>query len=120
MKESNTGLAPPHLWDIMADKQRMEGEQPLQVARCTKIIKSDEGEDKSKYVINLKQIAKFVVALGEKVSPTDIEEAMRVGVDRTKYEIQLPLPPKIDPSVTMMTVEDKPDVTYGDVGGCKG
>lgn len=103
----------------MADKQRMEEEQPLQVARCTKIIKSDEGEDKSKYVINLKQIAKYVVALGEKVSPTDIEEAMRVGVDRTKYEIQLPLPPKIDPSVTMMTVEEKPDVTYSDVGGCK-
>lgn len=119
VKESNTGLAPPHLWDIMADKQRMEEEQPLQVARCTKIIKSDEGEDKSKYVVNLKQIAKFVVALGEKVSPTDIEEAMRVGVDRTKYEIQLPLPPKIDPSVTMMTVEEKPDVTYSDVGGCK-
>ncbi|CDR39348.1 CYFA0S03e02366g1_1 [Cyberlindnera fabianii] len=119
VKESNTGLAPPHLWDVMADKQRMEEEQPLQVARCTKIIKSDEGEDKSKYVINIKQIAKFVVALGEKVSPTDIEEAMRVGVDRTKYEILLPLPPKIDPSVTMMTVEEKPDVTYSDIGGCK-
>jgi 26S proteasome regulatory subunit T1 len=29
------------------------------------------------------------------------------------------LPPKIDPSVTMMTVEEKPDVTYNDVGGCK-
>jgi len=29
----------------------------------------------------------------------------------------LPLPPKIDPSVTMMTVEDKPDVTYQDIGG---
>ena len=40
-------------------------------------------------------------------------------MDRNKYEILLPLPPKIDPSVTMMTVEDKPDVTYGDVGGCK-
>ncbi|KAH3684674.1 hypothetical protein WICPIJ_004361 [Wickerhamomyces pijperi] len=119
VKESNTGLAPPHLWDVMADKQRMEEEQPLQVARCTKIIKTNEGEDKSKYVINIKQIAKFVVALGEKVSPTDIEEAMRVGVDRTKYEIQLPLPPKIDPSVTMMTVEEKPDVTYSDIGGCK-
>jgi 26S proteasome regulatory subunit T1 len=118
IKESNTGLAPPHLWDVMADKQNMES-QPLQVARCTKIIKSDEGEDKSKYVINIKQIAKFVVALGQNVSPTDIEEAMRVGVDRTKYEIQLPLPPKIDPSVTMMTVEEKPDVTYSDIGGCK-
>jgi SpoVK/Ycf46/Vps4 family AAA+-type ATPase len=53
------------------------------------------------------------------VSPTDIEEGMRVGVDRQKYSIQLPLPPKIDPSVTMMQVEDKPDVTYSDVGGCK-
>ena len=44
---------------------------------------------------------------------------MRVGVDRQKYQIHIPLPPKIDPSVTMMTVEEKPDVTYSDVGGSK-
>ena len=31
----------------------------------------------------------------------------------------MPLPPKIDPSVTMMQVEERPDVTYADVGGCK-
>merc|ERR1712176_356632 len=61
----------------------------------------------------------FVVGLGEKVAPTDIEEGMRVGVDRAKYSIQIPLPPKIDPTVSLMTVEDKPDVTYADVGGCK-
>ncbi len=122
IKESDTGLSSPHLWDVKADKQRMGEEQPLQVARCTKIVESnndDGGDGKSKYVINIKQIAKFVVGLGERVSPTDIEEGMRVGVDRNKYEIQLPLPPKIDPSVTMMTVEEKPDVTYGDIGGCK-
>ncbi len=41
------------------------------------------------------------------------------SVDRTKYQIQIPLPPKIDPTVTMMTVEEKPDVTYADIGGCK-
>ena len=41
----------------------------------------------------------------------------RVGVERQKYTIQIPLPPRIDPSVTMMTVEEKPDVTYDDVGG---
>ena len=41
------------------------------------------------------------------------------SVDRNKYQIQIPLPPKIDPSVTMMQVEEKPDVTYSDVGGCK-
>jgi len=78
VKESDTGLAAPNLWDIPADKQRMQEEQPLQVARCTKIIQSTDDEA-SKYVINVKQIAKFVVELGERVSPTDIEEGMRVG-----------------------------------------
>ena len=78
-QESDTGLAPPHLWDVAADRQRMAEEQPLQVARCTKIIQDEKDADKSKYVINVKQIAKFVVNLGERVSPTDIEEGMRVG-----------------------------------------
>jgi 26S proteasome regulatory subunit T1 len=117
IKESDTGLAPPSRWDLVSDKQMMQEEQPLQVARCTKII--NPNTEDAKYVINVKQIAKFVVGLGDKVAPTDIEEGMRVGVDRTKYQIQIPLPPKIDPSVTMMTVEEKPDVTYSDIGGSK-
>ncbi|KAF8343857.1 uncharacterized protein EI90DRAFT_2901444, partial [Cantharellus anzutake] len=139
IKESDTGLAPPNLWDIAADKQRMSEDQPLPVARCTKIIRMDPekaaraaamnrpgaeqgqkgADEEDQYVINIKQIAKFVVCLGERVAPTDVEEGMRVGVDRNKYQIQIPLPPKIDPSVTMMQVEDKPDITYSDVGGCK-
>ncbi|KAK4053842.1 26S proteasome regulatory subunit 7 [Microbotryomycetes sp. JL201] len=136
VKESDTGLAPPNLWDLPADKQRMGEEHPLQVARCTKIIRLPTGPDappppqlapgqkpnadeQDKYVINVKQIAKFVVGLGDRVAPTDIEEGMRVGVDRTDYKIQIPLPPRIDASVTMMQVEEKPDVTYSDVGGCK-
>jgi hypothetical protein len=54
-------------------------------------------------------MAKYVVGLADRVSPTDIEEGMRVGVDRqNKFQIHIPLPPKIDPSVTMMTVEEKP------------
>jgi len=185
VKESETGLAPPNLWDIPADKQRMGEEHPLQVARCTKIIpgsitlaaqaaaqaqanaaaaagdssststsstdpssapsqppapaagptrgglgglagalggggdRKPNADEEDKYVINVKQIAKFVVGLGDKVASTDIEEGMRVGVTREKYQIQIPLPPKIDASVTMMQVEEKPDVTYSDVGGCK-
>eukprot|EP00635_Sarcinochrysidales_sp_CCMP3193_P007477 CAMPEP_0118889774 /NCGR_PEP_ID=MMETSP1166-20130328/540_1 /TAXON_ID=1104430 /ORGANISM="Chrysoreinhardia sp, Strain CCMP3193" /LENGTH=439 /DNA_ID=CAMNT_0006828369 /DNA_START=19 /DNA_END=1338 /DNA_ORIENTATION=+ len=117
IKESDTGLCIPSQWDLVSDKQMMQEEQPLQVARCTKVI--EEQAEESKYVINVKQIAKFVVGLGEKVAPTDVEEGMRVGVDRTKYAIQIPLPPKIDPTVSLMTVEDKPDVTYDDVGGAK-
>jgi len=144
IKESDTGLSPPSMWDLVGDKQMMNDEAPLQVARCTKIITGDSEADGSgdgsgagssgsglssamnlsnpsgnKYVINIKQIAKFVVGLGDKVAPTDIEEGMRVGVDRSKYSIQIPLPPKIDPTVSLMTVEDKPDVTYDDVGGAK-
>ena len=117
VKESDTGLSPPSMWDVTQDKEMMQSEQPLQVARCTKILNA--GQDDAKYMINVKQIAKFVVGLGDKVAPPDIEEGMRVGVDRTKYQIQLPLPPKIDPTVTMMQVEEKPDVTYNDVGGSK-
>jgi len=117
IKESDTGLAQPAMWDLAADKQTLHSEQPLQVARCTKIINADS--DDPKYIINVKQFAKFVVDLGEQVAPTDIEEGMRVGVDRNKYQIHIPLPPKIDPTVTMMQVEEKPDVTYSDVGGCK-
>merc|ERR1712048_1276749 len=86
----------------------------------TKII--DPGTENTKYIIKIREFAKFVVGLGDKVSATDIEEGMRVGVDTShggKYRIQIPLPPKIDPSVTMMTVEEKPDVTYNDVGGAK-
>jgi len=136
IKESDTGLSPPSMWDLVSDKQMMSEEAPLQVARCTKIITESDtpssgsggsgsssnnnaAQQPNKYVINVKQIAKFVVGLGEKVAPTDIEEGMRVGVDRSKYSIQIPLPPKIDPTVSLMTVEDKPDVTYDDVGGAK-
>ncbi|XP_071841108.1 26S proteasome regulatory subunit 7 [Apostichopus japonicus] len=117
IKESDTGLANPALWDLQADKQALTQEQPLQVARCTKILNADT--DDAKYIINVKQFAKFVVDLHDTVAPTDIEEGMRVGVDRNKYQIHIPLPPKIDPTVTMMQVEEKPDVTYSDIGGCK-
>ncbi|KAJ1618064.1 hypothetical protein T492DRAFT_468651 [Pavlovales sp. CCMP2436] len=79
-------------WDLVQDKQMMQEEQPLQVARCTKII--NPNTEDAKYVINVRQIAKFVVGLGDRVAPTDIEEGMRVGVDRNKYQIQIPLPPK--------------------------
>ncbi len=33
IKESDTGLAVPGLWDIQADKQALQTEEPLQVRR---------------------------------------------------------------------------------------
>ncbi|XP_038972259.1 pre-mRNA-splicing factor ATP-dependent RNA helicase DEAH10 isoform X2 [Phoenix dactylifera] len=58
----------------------MQEEQHLEAARCTEIVNPNTKD--AKYVINVKQIAKFVVGLGDKVSPTDIEEGMRVGRQR--------------------------------------
>lgn len=92
-------------------------EHPLIVARVNKII--NPGTEDASYLIHIRQMAKYVVGLGEKVAPTDIEESMRVGVELEKHRIQLPLPPKIDATVTMMEVEEKPDITYNDVGGAK-
>lgn len=94
------------MWDLVADKQMMQSEKPLHVAMCNKIFESpDEGDSSLRYVIHLQQvrcakqlcswglirsqIAKFVVELGENVAPTDIEEGMRVGVDRTKHSIEV-------------------------------
>jgi 26S proteasome regulatory subunit T1 len=107
VKESDTGLASPNLWDLAADRQRMGEEHPLQVARCTKIIPLDPkaaeaakavnpigaaqgqkgADEQDKYVINIKQIAKFVVGLGDRVAATDIEEGMRVGQVAFCYKI---------------------------------
>lgn len=47
------------------------------MARCTKIIDADS--EHPKYVIHVKQFAKFVVNLHKNLAPTDVEEGMRVG-----------------------------------------
>lgn len=119
VKESETGLAPANLWDLNGDVQTMKSKNPLHVSRCTRII--DKGTDNAKYVISIRDYAKYVVKLGDNIAPEYIEEGMRVGVlhDISKIQIEIPLPPRIDPSVSMMQVEEKPDVTYADVGGVK-
>ena len=116
IRESETGLALPSNWVISQDKMAL-GEDSLMVGRITKIL--DKDTDHTRYIIHIRQNAKYVVDLNDQLSPTDVEEGMRVGVDKKKYRISLPLPPKIDPSVSLMTVEERPDVTYNDIGGYK-
>ena len=117
IQESDTGLSHPSEWFLLKDTKMIQGEQPLIVCKCTQIL--NKGTNDAKYLIHIHAIARYVVGLHEKVAPSDIEEGMRVGVERSKYAIHLPLPAHIDSLVTMMQVEDKPDITYNDVGGCK-
>jgi len=46
IKESDTGLSMPSMWDLPADKQALQEEQPLQVARCTKIMNPNTDDAK--------------------------------------------------------------------------
>ena len=116
IQESECGLSSPEFWDLEQDQAALQQDKSLLVARCNTIINGDQTS--SRYMIDIKARGKYVVNLHEDVAPTDIEEGMRIGVDKAKYQICLPLPPKIDPTVTLMQVEEKPDVTYGDIGGC--
>ncbi|KAH0786913.1 26S protease regulatory subunit 7 A [Histomonas meleagridis] len=116
VRESDTGLAPMNQWDFDGDRNMLATEEPLNVAQCEKALPPND--EKQRYIISISHVAKFVVGLGKNVAPSDITEGSRVGVDRRRYAIQLPLQPRIDPIVTMMQVEEKPDVTYTDVGGC--
>lgn len=113
LREVETGLAPPHLWDLNGDRKRQEETQVLQVARLNKIISED------KYMISLRQMAKFIVTKNQNVDHNMLYDGMRIGVDRAKYQIRMPLPKKIDAAVTLMQVEEKPDITYNDIGGLK-
>ncbi|KAG5859393.1 proteasome subunit P45-like protein [Encephalitozoon hellem] len=115
-KEVETGLAPPMCWDLLGDRNRIQSEPNLQVARVCKVL---DGYQEPRYMIGIKMIAKFIVGKGKRVDGSLIQEGMRVGVDRNKYQIILPLPRKIDASVTLMQVEERPDVTYNDIGGCR-
>ena len=117
VREAETGVALPSNWIIDADRKAI-GEDSLMVGRLNKIIEETD-PPKKKYVTHIRQQAKYIVDLDPDLSPNDVEEGMRVGVEKKKYRIKLPLPPKIDPSVSLMTVEDKPDVKYEDIGGYK-
>ncbi|XP_008472582.1 26S proteasome regulatory subunit 7 [Diaphorina citri] len=130
IKESDTGLAPPALWDLTADKQTLQNEQPLQEKTEAEVQitddKFDTNEAKCKpstdrnnelnhgdHLCILASSSGFLgrtSGSGSTMSSSDINSCRK---------IHIPLPPKIDPTVTMMQVEEKPDVTYSDIGGCK-
>ena len=116
-KEVETGLAPPYTWDLDRDRRTLNQNQPLQVAKVVKTISDDPAE--YKYMISIKQMAKFIVGKGKYIEHAEVYDGMRIGVDRLKYALTMPLPRKIDASVTLMQVEEKPEVTYDDIGGCQ-
>ena len=71
-----------------------------------------------RYVVNVPNDAKYVVGLHETLSPVDVSEGQRVGLDRAKLAIRTPLPVRLDACVGAMEVVDRPETTFADIGGC--
>ncbi|KAG7591983.1 ATPase AAA-type core [Arabidopsis thaliana x Arabidopsis arenosa] len=117
VEESDMGLAPRSQWDLIGDEEMLDEEQNLRVFTCTAIL-NPNSED-ARYVIQTKNSRKYVASLSSSLSPTDVEEGMRVGVC-PEFKIMMPLPPRFGYTTKMFIVEDTPDVTYNDIGGCTG
>lgn len=92
VKESDTGLCHPSQWDLANDEMTIKQEQSLLIARCNKILSTTP---KPTYMISIRQVAKYVVGLDEQLAPTDIEESMRIGVDKSRFSIKVTLQIKI-------------------------
>ncbi|CBK21168.2 uncharacterized protein [Blastocystis hominis] len=114
-KESDTGLAPPSQWNLDQDSKRAKGKSYM-IAQCVQAITTEKKEPA--FVIQIPQFAKFVSGLDKNVSSVDIEVGKRVAVSQDHYTIAKSLDNAIDSSVSNMEIEEKPDVTYDDVGGC--
>ena len=71
IRESDTGLSLPSNWVLEQDKQTLQ-EDSLYVGRLTKIM--DPNTDHSRYIVHIKQMAKYVVDLDQNLSATDVEE----------------------------------------------
>ena len=65
----------PSNWVIEQDKQGLK-EDSLMIGRITKIL--DPNTDHTRYIVRIRRQSKFLVELKEELSPTDVEEGMRV------------------------------------------
>jgi 26S proteasome regulatory subunit T1 len=102
VKESDTGLASPNLWDLAMDRQRMGEGHLLQVARCTKIIPVDSRAAEAARAVNpagavqgqkgadkqdkYQAIAKLVVGLGGELLQQILKRVCELGEFTTFFQ----------------------------------
>ena len=89
----------------------------LQVGQVTKRVKCGDG--RTRWVVSVKANVKLVVEQDPQAAAAgeEVEEGSRVGLGGERKQIRLVLPRRVDGQVALMSVEEKPDVTYADVGG---
>jgi 26S proteasome regulatory subunit T1 len=118
-RENAFGLVSSSTWD---KKQAASSVVFLfeYVGHVTKILPPPtKPEERQHYIISFRHSSKYVVEGGKELDPSDITEGCRVACQQRDLTIEHALPPSVDPLVATMEIQDKPDVTYADVGGCK-
>ena len=84
---------------------------PLVIATVTEVI--DEG----KVVVKSSTGPHFVIGYSRFMDDKDLEPGARVALNQQTFSIVNVLPSEKDPIVTGMEVEEKPDVSYTQIGG---
>ncbi|MEN6329001.1 MAG: proteasome-activating nucleotidase [Methanobacteriaceae archaeon] len=84
---------------------------PLVIATVTEVL--DEG----KVVVKSSTGPHFVIGYSRFMDDKDLEPGARVALNQQTFSIVNVLPSEKDPIVTGMEVEEKPEVSYGQIGG---
>ncbi len=84
---------------------------PLVIATVTEVI--DEG----KVVVKSSTGPHFVIGYSRFMDDKDLEPGARVALNQQTFSIVSVLPSEKDPIVTGMEVEEKPEVSYSQIGG---
>lgn len=84
---------------------------PLVIATVTEVL-----ED-GKVVVKSSTGPHFVIGYSRFLDDQDLEPGVRVALNQQTFSIVSVLPSEKDPIVTGMEVEEKPEVSYEDIGG---
>lgn len=92
-------MAPPSHWDLDGDEEFLKTGQfrAMQIGRISKILPGPQ----FRACLQIRATASYIVGKNEQLSATDLEEDMRVGIGQ-RMEIRIPLPPAVDPTVSLM------------------
>jgi 26S proteasome regulatory subunit T1 len=117
-RENLYGLLPPGIWNMEAAQKAIAIPSEY-VGHCIKILPPPTEPGQSQLYIVSFIYHKYVVKGAQNLNPGDITEGCRVALQQRDFDITQVLQHSVDPLVAAMQVEERPDVTYQDVGGCK-
>lgn len=73
--------------------------------------------DQGRVIVKSSTGPTFVVQVAGRISPEEMTPGARVGLNQRSFAVMEVLPPSRDPLVRGMEVDERPDVSYSDIGG---